>query len=145
ARAGRLDVDDIDEEWLSGAMYTAGIPDPDLLIRTGGEARVSNFLLWQLAYAEIWFTPVCWPDFRRRHLLEAVVDFQQRERKFGRVCRAAPQGADGCPWYPRVPRCLVLRRSLLGRCFASRRGAGRPGKRRPVRRARDRGGRGTGR
>ncbi|MBO2520347.1 MAG: isoprenyl transferase [Clostridia bacterium] len=85
ARAGRLDVDDIDEEWLSGAMYTAGIPDPDLLIRTGGEARVSNFLLWQLAYAEIWFTPVCWPDFRRRHLLEAVVDFQQRERKFGRV------------------------------------------------------------
>lgn len=85
ARAGQLHEDDVDEAWLAQAVYTAGIPDPDLLIRTGGEARVSNFLLWQLAYTEIWFTPVCWPDFGRLHLLEAIVDFQQRERKFGRV------------------------------------------------------------
>jgi len=85
AREGRLHEDEVDEAWFSQAMYTGGIPDPDLLIRTGGESRVSNFLLWQLAYAEIWFTRVCWPDFSRRHLLEAIVDFQRRERKFGRV------------------------------------------------------------
>jgi len=66
-------------------MYTGGMADPDLLIRTGGESRISNFLLWQLAYAEIWFTPVYWPEFRRVHLLQALVDYQQRERRFGRV------------------------------------------------------------
>lgn len=85
ARLGKLDEAEIDEAWLSQAMYTRGMADPDLLIRTGGEARVSNFLLWQLAYAEIWFTPVFWPDFRRIHLLQAIVDYQQRERRFGRV------------------------------------------------------------
>lgn len=85
ARRGELTEDDIDEAWLSRAMYTGGIADPDLLIRTGGDARVSNFLLWQLAYTEIWFTPVYWPDFRRVHLLQAIVDYQRRERRFGRV------------------------------------------------------------
>lgn len=85
ARRGELSEADIDEAWLSQAMYTAGITDPDLLIRTGGDARISNFLLWQLAYTEIWFTPVCWPEFRRIHLLQAIVDFQQRERRFGRL------------------------------------------------------------
>jgi undecaprenyl diphosphate synthase len=76
---------DIDEETLSGALYTAGQPEVDLLIRTSGEMRVSNFLLWQIAYAEIWVTSVLWPDFRRRHLLEGIVEFQRRERRFGGV------------------------------------------------------------
>lgn len=85
ARRGELHESEVDEAWLSQAMYTGGTADPDLLIRTGGDARVSNFLLWQMAYTEIWFTPVCWPEFRRVHLLQAIVDFQQRERRFGRV------------------------------------------------------------
>lgn len=85
ARAGRLDPAGLDEPTFARFLYTGGVPDPDLLIRTGGEFRVSNFLLWQLAYAELWVTPVFWPDFRRVHLLQAIVDFQQRERRFGRV------------------------------------------------------------
>ncbi len=76
---------DIDEATLSRSLDTAGQPDPDLLIRTSGEMRVSNFLLWQIAYTEIWVTPTLWPDFRCRHLLEAIVDFQRRERRFGGV------------------------------------------------------------
>ncbi|HSM15303.1 MAG TPA: isoprenyl transferase [Thermoanaerobaculia bacterium] len=76
---------EIDEETLSRSLYTAGQPDPDLLIRTSGEMRVSNFLLWQIAYSEIWLTPVLWPDFRRRHLFEAILDYQGRERRFGGV------------------------------------------------------------
>ena len=84
-RAGRLAVEAIDEQRFSQYLYTAGLPDPDLLIRTGGEFRVSNFLLWQLAYAELWVTPVYWPDFRRVHLLQAIVEYQRRERRFGRV------------------------------------------------------------
>jgi undecaprenyl diphosphate synthase len=75
----------ISEEGLAEHLYTAGQPDPDLLIRTSGEMRVSNFLLWQIAYAEIWVTPTLWPDFRRRHLLEALLDFQKRERRYGGV------------------------------------------------------------
>jgi undecaprenyl diphosphate synthase len=66
-------------------LYTAAFPDPDLLIRTSGEQRISNFLLWQLAYTELYVTPVLWPDFSRRHLYEAILDFQSRERRFGRV------------------------------------------------------------
>jgi len=73
----------VTEEELSKALDTAGLPDPDLLIRTSGEMRVSNFLLWQIAYAELYVTPVCWPDFRREHLLEAIGEFQRRERRFG--------------------------------------------------------------
>ena len=65
-------------------LYTAGLPDPDLLIRTSGEMRLSNFLLWQLAYTELWITDTLWPDFRRKHLFEAIADFQARERRFGR-------------------------------------------------------------
>jgi len=73
----------ISEEMVSRSLYTSGIPDPDLLIRTSGEMRISNFLLWQIAYAEIWITPTYWPDFRRRHLLEAVLEFQRRNRRYG--------------------------------------------------------------
>jgi undecaprenyl diphosphate synthase len=76
---------DIDEETLGRYMYTAGQPDPDLLIRTSGELRVSNFLLWQIAYAEIWVTPTLWPEFRRRDLYEAILAFQQRDRRYGGV------------------------------------------------------------
>jgi undecaprenyl diphosphate synthase len=83
-QAGRA-APEIDETTLSSYLYTAGQPDPDLLIRTSGELRVSNFLLWQIAYAEIWVTDVLWPDFRRRHLLQAVADYQKRERRYGGI------------------------------------------------------------
>jgi undecaprenyl diphosphate synthase len=83
--AGRLDPSDIDEDALGRRLYSAPWPDPDLLIRTSGEMRVSNFLLWQLAYAELYITPVLWPDFTRRHLFEAILEFQRRDRRFGRV------------------------------------------------------------
>lgn len=76
---------EVDEKTFSGYLYTAGIADPDLLIRTSGEKRISNFLLWQLAYSELWFTDVLWPDFSKVHLLEAVYDFQQRKRSYGKV------------------------------------------------------------
>jgi undecaprenyl diphosphate synthase len=76
---------DLDERRFGELLYTAGQPDPDLLIRTSGEMRISNFLLWQIAYAEIWFTETLWPDFRRRHLLEAVVAYQKRDRRYGGI------------------------------------------------------------
>jgi len=82
---GRLALEDVDEEALGLRLYTAGLPDPDLLIRTSGELRISNFLLWQLAYTELYITPVLWPDFSRHHLFEAILDYQGRERRFGRV------------------------------------------------------------
>ncbi len=75
----------LDEGFLSAHLDTEGLPDPDLLIRTSGELRISNFLLWQLAYAEFWVTETLWPDFRRRHLFQAVHDFQNRSRRFGRA------------------------------------------------------------
>jgi undecaprenyl diphosphate synthase len=81
----------IDEAFFSDHLYTASIEDPDLLIRTSGEMRVSNFLLWQIAYAEIHVTKTLWPDFRRRHLYEAVIDFQARERRYGAVDPAEPE------------------------------------------------------
>ncbi len=83
--AGRLSPGRIDEAAVASRLYTAGLPDPDLLIRTSGELRISNFLLWQIAYAEIHVTPVLWPDFRARHFLEAIADFQKRERRYGGV------------------------------------------------------------
>jgi undecaprenyl diphosphate synthase len=86
--ANGRDPERIDDELLANYLYTAGQPDPDLLIRTSGEMRISNFLLWQIAYAEIWVTDVLWPDFRRRHLLQAVVDFQKRERRYGGITPA---------------------------------------------------------
>jgi undecaprenyl diphosphate synthase len=84
ARDLRLDPAKVDEEFLGSYLYTAGLPDPDLLIRTSGEMRISNFMLWQMAYTELWITDTLWPDFRRRHLFQAVADFQKRERRFGR-------------------------------------------------------------
>ncbi len=75
----------INEELISQFLYTSGIPDPDLLIRTSGEMRISNFLLWQIAYSEIYITPTYWPDFRRKHLLEALLEYQQRERRYGGI------------------------------------------------------------
>jgi undecaprenyl diphosphate synthase len=75
----------IDEDLISQSLYTAGIPDPDLLIRTSGEMRISNFLLWQIAYSEIYITPTFWPDFRRKHLLEAILEYQRRDRRYGGI------------------------------------------------------------
>ncbi len=85
AYKGRLRPEEVDEELISAHLYTADIPDPDLLIRTSGELRVSNFLLWQLAYTEIYVTQIFWPEFRSVEFLEAVRCFQKRERRFGRV------------------------------------------------------------
>ncbi|MFH1741686.1 MAG: isoprenyl transferase [bacterium] len=84
-RTGRISPDQINHELFSGYLSTAGIPDPDLLIRTSGEFRVSNFLLWEIAYSEIWITPVLWPDFRKQQLFNALLDYQRRERRFGCV------------------------------------------------------------
>jgi undecaprenyl diphosphate synthase len=81
--------EDLDEQRFSSYLYTAGQPDPDLLIRTSGEMRVSNYLLWQIAYAEIYVTETLWPDFRRRHLLEAVLAYQKRERRYGGISTLA--------------------------------------------------------
>src|SRR5688572_13044191 len=84
-QAQPLRPEDVDEQLFSSYLYTAGLPEPDLLIRTSGEMRLSNFMLWQLAYTELWITPTLWPDFRRRHLYQAVSDYQGRDRRFGRV------------------------------------------------------------
>lgn len=92
AMASGLDPQDLDEDRFASFLYTAGQPDPDLLIRTSGEMRVSNFLLWQIAYAEIWVTDTLWPDFRCRHLLEGVLAYQKRDRRFGGI---APPVAAG--------------------------------------------------
>jgi undecaprenyl diphosphate synthase len=83
AAAGRIDPAAIDEASLADRLDTAGMPDPDLLIRTAGEMRISNFLLWQISYAEIWVTPVAWPEFEERHLDEALASFATRDRRFG--------------------------------------------------------------
>ena len=83
---------EIDEERFAGFLYTAGQPDPDLLIRTSGEMRVSNFLLWQIAYSEIWVTDTLWPDFRKQHLLEAVLAYQKRDRRYGGIHQPAVAG-----------------------------------------------------
>ena len=83
-RAG-TDPERLDEATFSSFLYTAGQPDPDLLIRTSGEMRVSNFLLWQIAYAEIWVTDALWPDFRARHLLEGILEYQKRDRRYGAI------------------------------------------------------------
>ncbi|MDR2682721.1 MAG: isoprenyl transferase [Dysgonamonadaceae bacterium] len=84
-RDGNLAIEAIQEETITRHLTTKNIPDPDLLIRTGGEYRISNFLLWQLAYAELYFTPVYWPEFRENNLYEAILDFQKRERRFGKT------------------------------------------------------------
>ena len=84
---GRLSVDEITENLFEKYLYSGGMPDPDLLIRPSGELRISNFLLWQLAYTELWFTDVLWPDFKKEHFWEAVLDYQLRERRFGGVSK----------------------------------------------------------
>ena len=91
--AAGVPPESVDEEAFAGRLYTAGQPDPDLLIRTSGEMRVSNFLLWQIAYAEIHVTATLWPDFRLRHLLEALLDYQRRERRYGGIGAQDPSAA----------------------------------------------------
>ena len=98
-QAGQLLPEDVDETLVSEALNTAGMPDPDLLIRTAGEMRVSNFLLWQIAYAELHFTPVLWPDFNRHELFEALRVYQGRHRRFGAV---ADPGSPVAPTRPRT-------------------------------------------
>jgi len=85
AQTGTIAPDRVDEALIQRYLYTHPLPDPDLLIRTSGETRISNFLLWQLAYTELYFTPTLWPDFRRREFLLALLEYQRRERRFGRV------------------------------------------------------------
>jgi undecaprenyl diphosphate synthase len=82
---------EIDESAIASKLYTAGLPDPDLLIRTSGEMRISNFLLWQIAYAELYVTETLWPDFKRSDLLNAILDYQKRDRRFGGVKSDLPQ------------------------------------------------------
>jgi undecaprenyl diphosphate synthase len=86
-QAGTLSPAQIDEECIRARLYTADCPDPDLLIRTSGEQRLSNFLLWQVAYAELYISSVLWPDFDRAALYEAICDFQRRDRRFGKVAK----------------------------------------------------------
>ncbi|MBI5887331.1 MAG: isoprenyl transferase [Deltaproteobacteria bacterium] len=85
AASGAIRPEDVTEEMVQSFLYTAGCPDPDLLIRTSGEKRISNFLLWQMAYTEIYVTDVLWPDFTREHLMQAIEDYGKRERRFGLV------------------------------------------------------------
>ncbi len=82
---GKLEVDNINEKVLNDRLYTATTPDPDLLIRPGGEKRLSNFLLWQSAYTEFWYTDVLWPDFKKEHILDAIIEYQKRNRRFGGI------------------------------------------------------------
>ncbi len=84
-RAGKIKTNDIDETLFANHLYTAGLPDPDLLVRTSGEMRISNFLIWQTSYTEMYVTDVLWPDFGRKELFEAVIEYQKRERRFGKV------------------------------------------------------------
>ncbi len=90
--AGQANINDINEDIFSNYLYTRDIPDPDLLIRTAGEFRLSNFLLWQSAYTELWITDVTWPDFAREHLLQAISDYGKRERRFGGLSRREQEG-----------------------------------------------------
>lgn len=89
--SGKIKHDDISEKMMDDYLVTSGIPDPDLLIRTGGEYRISNFLLWQLAYTEIYIDPVFWPDYRRTQIYKAIREFQSRERRFGLVSEQLPK------------------------------------------------------
>ncbi|MBR5694791.1 MAG: isoprenyl transferase [Paludibacteraceae bacterium] len=84
-KTGALNVEAINEQIFSNHLATAGIPDPDLLVRTSGELRISNFLMWQLSYSELYFTPVSWPEFKKEQFFEAIIDYQKRERRFGKT------------------------------------------------------------
>jgi undecaprenyl diphosphate synthase len=94
AEVGKVDPDSLDEKTFSAYLYDPEIPDPDLLIRTGAESRVSNFLLWQIAYAEIYTTDLMWPEFRKAHLIDALIDYQGRERRFGMTSAQVSGGSD---------------------------------------------------
>lgn len=89
-KAGTLNPDDVNEQTIEAHLSTAGLPDPELMIRTSGETRISNYLLWQIAYAELYFTPKLWPDFRKEDLFEAIINYQSRERRFGKVSEQLP-------------------------------------------------------
>ncbi len=95
AEAGKVDPDALDEKTFSSYLYDPDVPDPDLLIRTGAESRISNFLIWQVAYAELYMTELMWPDFRKSHLVDAILDFQSRERRFGLTSSQISDEADG--------------------------------------------------
>ena len=95
ARSNGIENFKADEQSIADHLYTAGLPDPDLLVRTSGEMRLSNFLLWQIAYAEIYVTQVLWPDFSRARLLEALVDYQKRERRYGGLGSPRERSAAG--------------------------------------------------
>lgn len=84
-KAGELDIDDIDDACFSNSLTTRGMPDPDLLIRTGGDLRISNYLLWQIAYSELYFTPKYWPDFDKDDFCEAILEYERRERRYGKT------------------------------------------------------------
>ncbi len=101
-RAGNIEKLTVTEESLSANLYTAGTPDPDLLIRTSGEMRISNFLLWQIAYAELYVTETLWPDFRQADLLRAIAEYQKRDRRFGGLT-AGEEPAESDPWDEPVP------------------------------------------
>lgn len=90
-KAGKVDAKDINEKYIQDNLTTAGMPDPDLVIRTSGEFRVSNFLLWQIAYSEFYISDAFWPEFERKHLYEAIKNFQKRERRFGKVSEQLKQ------------------------------------------------------
>ena len=93
--AGKLSARDVTEDLVRDSLYTAAMPDPDLLIRTSGECRVSNFLLWQIAYTEIYMTPTLWPDFRKEEYLKALEEYQRRERRFGATGEQVANGESG--------------------------------------------------
>ncbi len=95
AERGKVDPERLDEKTFAAYLYDPELPDPDLLIRTGGESRVSNFLLWQIAYTEIYMSDVMWPDFRKSHLVEALGDYQQRERRYGMTSAQVRSGSGG--------------------------------------------------
>ncbi len=95
AELGKLDAESLDEKSFAAHLYEPDLPEPDLLIRTGAESRVSNFLLWQIAYTELHFTEVMWPDFRKQHLVNAFLDYQRRERRFGLTSAQVERGRTG--------------------------------------------------
>lgn len=84
-KEGKISTDDINDDLFANYLSTKGIPDPDLLIRTSGEYRISNFLMWQLSYSELYFTDICWPDFKKEQFYDAIIDYQKRERRFGKT------------------------------------------------------------
>jgi undecaprenyl diphosphate synthase len=107
-RGGKLSGLRIDEAMISANLYTARTPDPDLLIRTSGEMRISNFLLWQIAYAELYITDTLWPDFGRTDLIKAILDFQKRDRRFGGLNPTEPPSVDEPAGEPQLLEALGL-------------------------------------